>query len=123
MPNRTTAFVGLLTLVMAAFVSIPLAGQTAGTKTSAKWTVPTTPDGKPDLQGMWINFDSTPFEQPLQGVGRASVQTRQQLIDAEADAIRARTTAAGGGNAFGDKAAVVPRRPSMVVEPADGRVP
>ena len=125
MTHRAMASVGVVAaaLVIAAFVCTPLAGQTAGAKTSATWTVPRTPDGKPDLQGMWINFDTTPFEQPLPGAGRASVQTRQQLIDTAADEIRARTAAAGGGNAFGDKAAVVPRRPSMVVEPADGRVP
>ena len=29
----------------------------------------------------------------------------------------------GGGNGFGDPTVVVPRRPSMVVEPANGRVP
>src|SRR5258708_39032421 len=23
-----------------------------------------TPDGQPDLRGMWVNFDSTPFEAP-----------------------------------------------------------
>ena len=26
------------------------------------WVVPRTPDGQPDLRGMWVNFDSTPFE-------------------------------------------------------------
>ena len=28
-----------------------------------KWTVSRTPDGQPDLQGMWTNYDLTPFEQ------------------------------------------------------------
>ena len=27
-----------------------------------KWTPGRTPDGQPDIQGIWINFDSTPFE-------------------------------------------------------------
>src|ERR1700730_15442678 len=56
-------------LVVAAFAAIPLAGQTptgaAKAKASSTWTVPRTPDGKPDLQGTWLNFDQTPFEQPL----------------------------------------------------------
>jgi len=26
------------------------------------WTPARTPDGQPDLQGTWVNFDSTPFE-------------------------------------------------------------
>ena len=30
-----------------------------------KWTPGRTPDGQPDIQGIWINFDSTPFETPV----------------------------------------------------------
>ncbi len=26
------------------------------------WKQPKTPDGQPDLQGVWVNFESTPFE-------------------------------------------------------------
>ena len=26
-----------------------------------------TPDGQPDLQGTWVNFDSTPFEADMAG--------------------------------------------------------
>ena len=29
---------------------------------AAKWTPRLTADGQPDLQGTWVNFDSTPFE-------------------------------------------------------------
>ena len=35
------------------------AGKAPADKT---WTVPRTPDGQPDLRGMWVNFDGTPFE-------------------------------------------------------------
>src|SRR5262245_66691063 len=33
-------------------------------KTGAKnsWTASRTPDGQPDIQGIWTNYDSTPFE-------------------------------------------------------------
>jgi hypothetical protein len=27
-----------------------------------KWTLSRTPDGHPDLEGIWTNYDSTPFE-------------------------------------------------------------
>jgi hypothetical protein len=135
------ASVGVLAaaFVVAAYASIPLAGQaqTAGAKTSAAWTVPRTPDGKPDLQGMWVNFDQTPFEQPLPGAGRAMNNGENGPAAGGGRAAGGGAAAAGGGraagggaaapggggNAFGDKAAVVPRRPSMVVDPPNGRVP
>ena len=28
------------------------------------WKQGRTPDGQPDIQGTWLNFDSTPFEAP-----------------------------------------------------------
>jgi hypothetical protein len=36
-------------------------GATASAQTRG-WTQTKTPDGQPDLQGTWLNFDSTPFE-------------------------------------------------------------
>ena len=37
----------------------------AGEKGAARgWTVPRTPDGKPDLQGLWTNATVTPLERP-----------------------------------------------------------
>ena len=35
------------------------------------WTVPRTPDGQPDLQGVWLNTSATPFERPEALAGRA----------------------------------------------------
>jgi hypothetical protein len=32
---------------------------------SASWVPPRTPDGQPDIQGIWANYDPTPFETPL----------------------------------------------------------
>src|SRR5262245_29376784 len=31
---------------------------------ATRWTPTRTPDGQPDLQGIWLNFDATPFEAP-----------------------------------------------------------
>jgi hypothetical protein len=74
-----------------------------------KWTPGRTPDGQPDIQGIWINFDSTPFETPV-----------------AQPAARGSTAAPGVGPAseFADHThKISERRPSMVVDPPDGRVP
>src|SRR6187401_105897 len=36
----------------------------ANAGTSRPWTVPRTPDGRPDLQGVWTNATLTPLERP-----------------------------------------------------------
>ena len=98
-------------LVAIAFVSLaraPVAGQAATPKPSTRtWTVPRTPDGQPDLRGMWVNFDGTPFETPAAvaaaPVATAGVNPPSHWADHDSP-----TSA---------------RRQSMVVEPADGRVP
>jgi len=72
------------------------------------WTA-RTPDGQPDLQGTWVNFDSTPFEAPQTPTG---------------------PPAPGGGAGVNPAAefavhdSPMPEaRRSMVVDPPDGRVP
>jgi hypothetical protein len=71
MGYRILARTGVLaasTLVLM-LVQAPVAGQTqsAGSKAAAAgkaWTPPRTPDGKPDLQGIWSNATLTPLERP-----------------------------------------------------------
>src|SRR5262245_15146805 len=69
------------------------------------WTVGRTPDGQPDFQGVWTNYDPTPFER-LNADERSpqgpAVSTADWLVQ---------------------DSPVSPRRPSMVVAPPDGRVP
>jgi hypothetical protein len=88
------------TLVVTVFLS--------GTALSAqKWTA-RTPDGQPDLQGIWVNFDSTPFEAPI----------------GEAPATRNAAADVGPAPEFADyNSPTSKRRRAMVVDPPDGRVP
>jgi hypothetical protein len=89
--------VGALIAVVALtlWLAPPVAGQ--------HWTPPRTPDGQPDIQGMWVNFDSTPFE---------------------ADApVRAATGVNPPAHWTDHDSPQAARRRSMVVDPPDGRVP
>jgi hypothetical protein len=70
-----------------------------------KWTVSRTPDGHPDLQGMWTNYDQTPFE-------RLSAEEQ-----------RPREPAVSTADWLVQDSPVSRRRPSMVVDPPNGRVP
>jgi len=71
-----------------------------------KWVAKRTPAGRPDLQGVWTNYDQTPFEQLTAeergGPRGPAVSTADWLVQ---------------------DSPVSPRRPSMVVDPPDGRVP
>ena len=67
----------------------------AQSRTAATWSVPRTPDGRPDLQGVWANNNMTPLERPAQFAGRAT------MTDAElADVKKRATQLADGGDAF-----------------------
>ena len=52
-----------LAVTFAALAATSMVAQQAPS-TLAKQTVPRTPDGKPDLQGIWSNATITPLERP-----------------------------------------------------------
>jgi hypothetical protein len=66
--------VAVSTLLALTAVSLGAQGQpVAGAKKSgaaSTWTAPRTPDGRPDLQGIWTNNTATPFERPKELAGR-----------------------------------------------------
>ena len=61
----------------------PAAGANAGAPTAKPYVVPRTPDGHPDLQGVWANNDATPLERPKELNGRKTAH-RCGSVGAEA---------------------------------------
>src|SRR4030088_2396561 len=100
-----------------------------------KWTPPRTPDGQPDLQGMWSNATLTPFERPKELAGKeffteqeAAEFTRTTLERGNRDRRGATAQEDVGGaynEAWFERGTKVSSnlRTSIVVEPPDGRVP
>lgn len=98
------------------------------------WAVPRTPDGDPDLQGLWTNITITPLQRP------ANLATKAFFTESEAQAYEKQTVAANNadvrrpadqdvGQAYNDfwynrGDQVVPTlRTSLIIDPEDGRVP
>ena len=156
MSPRSFASLGMFALAFAvvslAVVPVtgqsPQAGKAKATAAPTSWTVPRTPDGQPDLQGVWANNNATPLERPK------ALGGRQVLTDAELAAVKAKAAELFGGDgdaAFGDsvfEAAVTnvkdftstdgktgnynqfwlverdfDNRTSLIVDPPDGRMP
>ena len=143
MSYRFFATLGTLAVMFAA--SLPGQTPSAAPKPKAKgWTVPRTPDGHPDLQGIWTNATITPMERPAALAGKAT------LTDAEAAALESKSAdelakvdgaseapllAAAGSNGTGgynvlfiDRGSELARvdgvkRTSLIVDPPDGKVP
>ena len=75
--------------IMVAALAVGLSAQTS---TSAKatvdkaWSVPRTPEGHPDMQGVWANNGMTPLERPAQWGTRATM-TDAELADLKCSAI------------------------------------
>jgi hypothetical protein len=151
MSHRFLAATGLVTLVIAVAFLTPgnLAGQTDSTTKAAAaktvaapkpWTPSRTPDGQPDLQGVWDYRTITPLERPKE-LGTKAFFTEEEaakyektenqrqnrdLIDPEQ------------GGLFYPKGGVIPynefwydrgnkvagtKRTSLIVDPPDGRLP
>src|SRR3989475_12291232 len=148
MRHRSIAALGALVVVLVWLAPALPSGQTSasGTKTAKTMTPPRTPDGHPDLQGMWLNNDATPLERPK------ALEGKRSLTDEEVAALRknaarlfggdVNSDAAGGDNFFLAALAnpevyksrnatgsgvgadrEIDNRTSLIVDPPDGKIP
>ena len=98
------------------------------------WTPPRTPDGHPDISGIFTNGILTPLERPSEFAGKPFF-TAQEAVAFEKHVIQSRnadrreTADADLGRAYNDawwdwgtKVAST-RQTSLIVDPPDGRVP
>ena len=99
------------------------------------WTPPRTPDGHPDLQGVWNYAAGTPLERPI-AYGEREFLTDDELIRTEG-LLRERANAdrrdGAGTDAdlgrevnefwFARRKTLLSRRTSLIIDPSDGKLP
>ena len=108
------------------------------------WKMPRTPDGHPDLQGVWNNSTRTPLERPPEFTGKPTVSDAEakaweqqehqawQDLDGTSEGPLHKTKGSEGTGAYNvlfyDMGSGLARidgvkRTSMVIDPPDGKVP
>ena len=116
-----------LVLALVAFAPAAAAGQDA---------LPRTPDGQPDLQGVWNFSTATPMERPEELAGKTTLTPEeaaaweQQLAETRAANESEREDAPLGAQLgysvrvwFEHGHTLTEQRTSLVVDPPDGRIP
>ncbi len=125
----------LAVVLASALFAGTLSGQALAKARVKTWVQPRTPDGQPDLQGVWTNATLTPLERPTELAGK-QVLTPEEAVEFEKRTLQqVNSERRDGGNAAdlnrsynefwrdrGTKV-VAGLRSSLIVDPPDGRVP
>jgi hypothetical protein len=117
---RNRGFMSLtLTGLITAAALVAVAGQEQNApantaEPATNWTPPRTPDGQPDLQGIWTNYTSTPFEVPDES-------DTPEVYSGDLDGTGRGTGPAAFLTDTSDRQLTKSR--SLVVDPPSGRVP
>jgi hypothetical protein len=136
MRNR---FGALIVIALVQLVTGSAAGQVPANAIKAKaakvWTPPHTPDGQPDLQGIWNSSTLTPLERPAELAGKGFL-TAREAADYERSLLQSTNRDRRDGSAEDDLNRVYndswydsggkivkTMRTSLVIDPPDGRIP
>ena len=143
MLSRLTLTTSLLAVALAFTVN----GQIApAQKPGAARALPRTPDGRPDLQGTWLNNSATPFERPRELEGHPSLtdeevaelnrRARKIFNNGTSDAAapdayflsafrNVQEYKSGGATDSAERVAemIIDNRTSLITDPPDGKMP
>src|SRR5262245_14224775 len=134
MTRRSVGFFTLAGLIAAAsFVPVPAAAQdkqdratpSRSANANTRRTMPRTPWGDPDLQGVWSgdSAQAIPMQRPDQFAGRSELTDTEYTAKVDRDKT-SRTRSLNASSAFALDGAWLDRtfrQTSLIVEPADGK--
>jgi hypothetical protein len=138
--DLVTLGASMIAMALTSFTSASVAAQGAQgaaktpPRTGAKYTAPRTPDGKPDLQGVWDYRTATPLERPA-SAGDKAVLSDEEVAQADEQAASRNQDRRDGAGTDADVARAyndfwwdfgrktTTNRSSLIVDPPEGRVP
>jgi len=122
-----------LCVVVGIGAGVSIVPRHAAAQTESAWTVPRTPDGRPDLQGAWSFATITPLQRPSADAGRERLTEEEVASRNEASSTRASSEQRGALTAQRDVDLAYDQfwwdqgrsdgRTSLIVDPPDGRIP
>ncbi|MEO8256505.1 MAG: hypothetical protein ABI868_04085 [Acidobacteriota bacterium] len=140
-------FLTLAGVASVGLVSIDAQGPQRGASTPRPYTVPRNALGQPDLEGVWTNNSITPLQRPAGWAGRplltdaevAQLEKAASKLEEAGDALfgdelvldalegkqqsASHDTETGNYNGFWLPSRDVDNRTSLIIDPADGRIP